>query len=51
MLVNRAAGDCLQLGSLDGGRKRAMVAEPIPVKVRIQWDMGHDLGADGMPQL
>ncbi|CAM9128689.1 unnamed protein product [Hapterophycus canaliculatus] len=33
VLVNRAAGDCLQQGSLKGGRKRASVAEPIPVKL------------------
>ncbi|CAM9712328.1 unnamed protein product [Scytosiphon promiscuus] len=33
VLVNRAAGKCLQLGSLEGGRKRAFVAEPIPVKL------------------
>lgn len=33
VLVNRVAGDCLQRGSLEGGRTRAVPAEPIPVKV------------------
>eukprot|EP00903_Cladosiphon_okamuranus_P008221 g7914.t1 len=33
VLVNRAAGNSLQQGSLEGGRKRAVTAEPIPVKL------------------
>lgn len=33
MLVNRAAGACLEEASLQG-QKRALVAEPIVVKVR-----------------
>ncbi|CAM9459835.1 unnamed protein product [Pylaiella littoralis] len=32
-LVNRAAGDCLWQGSFGGGRHRAVIAEPIPVKL------------------
>ncbi|CBN74191.1 FHA-HIT protein [Ectocarpus siliculosus] len=33
MLVNRAAGDSLRQGSLEGGRTRALVAEPFAVKL------------------
>ncbi|CAM9127374.1 unnamed protein product [Ectocarpus fasciculatus] len=33
MLVNRAAGDSLRQGSLEGGRTRALVAQPFPVKL------------------
>lgn len=35
MLVNRAAGDSLRQGSLEGGRTRALVAQPFAVKVWI----------------
>lgn len=35
MLVNRAAGDSLRQGSLEGGRTRALVAKPFAVKVWI----------------
>lgn len=45
MLVNRAAGDSLRQGSLEGGRTRALVAEPFAVKVSVFQAM--DMGSKG----
>ncbi|CAN0084040.1 unnamed protein product, partial [Ectocarpus sp. 4 AP-2014] len=44
MLVNRAAGDSLRQGSLEGGRTRALVAEPFAVKL----SQGSPLRSEGV---